>query len=265
MAGLIEVRNALNQTKTTGRTCILCDVYKANTSVCQSKTSKATWRCLDCQENLCEDCYMMHKAFKISRNHKVLEIDGDVGEEEAVKTFNVMNCDDHRGRVLDYYCAECKKVVCVSCFVESHKTHDCKDVNTVDEEFRQMIKSSADQISMLAAELLAKKEKSESKDALLTKIAEREKEILQRSNELKEMIDQHAKGLLSTLDEIKTRRLKEIQAREEEMDRQLIIVESFKRYCDELISKGSASDVSRSKDELLQIAEVIEEDHETYM
>src|SRR6218665_1508319 len=135
MAGLIEVRNALNQTKTTGRTGILCDVYKANTSVCQSKTSKATLRCLDCQENLCEDCYMMHKAFKMSRNHKVLEIDGDVGEE-AVKTLNAMNCDIYRGKILDYYCTECKKVVCVSCFVESHRTHDCKDVNTVEEEFR---------------------------------------------------------------------------------------------------------------------------------
>src|SRR6218665_141269 len=35
IAGLIEVRSALNQTKKTG---ISCDVCKANTSVCQSKT-----------------------------------------------------------------------------------------------------------------------------------------------------------------------------------------------------------------------------------
>jgi len=262
MAGLIEVRSALNQTKTT---VIPCDVCKANTSVCQSKTSKATLRCMDCQENLCEDCYNMHKAFRMLRNHKVLKIDSDIGKKEAEKTLSVINCDIHRSKLLDYYCAECKKVVCVSCFVESHRTHDCKDVNTVEGKFRKMIRSSADKISTLAGELLAKKEKSKGKEDFLTRIAERENEILQRSNVLKEMIDEHAKSLLSSLDDMKNRRLKEMQAREDELDRHLIIVESFKRYCNKLISKGSASDICRGKDELLLRAEVIEEDHETYI
>src|SRR6218665_3063701 len=264
MAGMIEVRNALNLSK---MTYIPCDVGLCNTKAdgSESNTSKATLRCLDCRENLCEDCSKLHKAFKVSRNHKVQKIDGEVGEEEATKSFNVMNCDIHRGKVLDYYCAKCKKVVCVSCFVESHKTHDCKDVNTVEEEFRQMIKSSADTMSTLASELLAKKGKSGSTEVLLKKIAETEKAILQRSHELKEMIDKQTKSLLSSLDEIKNRRLKEIEASKDELDRNLVIMESFKRYCDELVSKGSASDVCRGKDELLRRAEVIEEDHETYI
>src|SRR6218665_182502 len=120
MAGMIEVRSTLNRSKMAD---IPCDVGLCNTKAdgSESNTSKATSRCLDCQENLCEDCSKMHKAFKVSRNHKVQKIDGEVGEEEAIKSFNVMNCDIHRGKLLDYYCAECKKVVCVSCFVESHK------------------------------------------------------------------------------------------------------------------------------------------------
>src|SRR6218665_1542174 len=262
MAGMIEVRNALNQSVIA---FITCDACKAKNDGTESKMSKATLRCFDCQENLCEDCSKMHKASKISENHKILNINCGFLEEEAVKTLNVMNCDIHRGKALDYYCADCKKVVCVSCFVESHKAHDCKDVNTVEEEFRQMIKSSADQMSTLATELLAKKEKSESKEDFLTKIAVREKAILERRNELKEMIDQHAKLLLSSLDEIKNRRLKEIQAREDELDIQIMIVESSKRYCDELSLNGSASDVCRGKDEILLRAEVIEEDHEIYI
>src|SRR6218665_3830065 len=115
MAGMIEVRSALNRSKFPD---IPCDVCKTNTGGTESNTSKATSRCLDCQENLCEDCSKMHKAFKVSRNHKVQKINDEVGEEKAIKHFNVMNCDIHRGKVLDYYCAECKKVVCVSCFVE---------------------------------------------------------------------------------------------------------------------------------------------------
>src|SRR6218665_3502406 len=83
MAGMIEVRS------------IPCDVCKTNACGTKSNTSKATSRCLDCQENLCEVCSKMHQAFK-ERNHKVQKIDGEVGEEEAIKMFNVMNCDIHR-------------------------------------------------------------------------------------------------------------------------------------------------------------------------
>src|SRR6218665_3972315 len=59
VAGIIEVRSTLNPSKMAD---IPCDVCKPNTN---SNTSKATSICLDCQENLCEDCSRLHKAFKI--------------------------------------------------------------------------------------------------------------------------------------------------------------------------------------------------------
>src|SRR5688572_20673920 len=92
-----------------------------------------------------------------------------------------------------------------------------------------------------------------------------EREILQISEALKKMIEEHTKSLLSSLEDIKNRHSKEIQTEEDELDRRLSILESFSRYCDELRSKGSASDVCRSKDELLRRADELEEDHETYI
>src|SRR6218665_200587 len=79
------------------------------------------------------------------------------------------------------------------------------------------------------------------------------------------MIDIQTRSLLSSLGEIKNRRLKDIQAREYELDRNLIIVESFKSYCDELSSKGSASDICRNKDQILFREDELEEDHELYI
>ena len=38
------------------------------------------------------------------------------------------SCTKHIHKSLDHYCAECKKTVCVLCFFESHKLHDCKGV-----------------------------------------------------------------------------------------------------------------------------------------
>src|SRR6218665_3154521 len=81
------------------------------------------------------------------------------------------------------------------------------------------------------------------------------------------MIDNQTKSLLILLDEIKNRHLKELQTEEDEFHRRVTILESFSRYCDELRSKGSASDVCRSKDELhvLRRADELEESHETYV
>src|SRR6218665_1465710 len=259
MTSLIE---ALKHAKMESLTCDMC---KANTEVDAANLPEASVRCLLCQENLCECCLKLHQTFKLMRNHKIAKIGQNIQVEEVVMNLQTMDCYIHRGKVLDYYCTKCKKVVCVSCFVESHRTHDCKDVNTVEGKFRKMIRSSADKISTLAGELLAKKEKSKGKEDFLTRIAERENEILQRSNVLKEMIDEHAKSLLSSLDDMKNRRLNVMEAIEDNLDRHLIIVESFKRYCNKLISKGSASDICRGKDELLLRAEVIEEDNETYI
>lgn len=115
MASIIEVRNALNQSRMAG---IPCDICKENTESPVGKIHEATNRCFVCQENICDSCCKMHKSFKVSKYHEILKIGGDVGEEEsvrknmqeaAVKLSKTMNCDIHRGKALDYYCAECKK------------------------------------------------------------------------------------------------------------------------------------------------------------
>jgi len=259
---MIEVRNALNQSKVAA---IPCDICNATTESPTGKMPEATNLCLVCHENLCESCCKMHKTFKVSKDHEIVKIGDDVPPDVIVKNLQTINCDIHRKKVLDYYCTECKKVVCVSCFVENHRFHDCKDVSTVEEEFRNIIGNSAHVISTLSAEILAKKNKSESREKFLLKMAAREKEILQRSEELKEMIDKQTKSLLSSLEEIKNKHLKDIQTEEDELDRRLTILESFSRYCNELKSNGSASDVCRSKDELLRRANELEEDHEMYI
>jgi len=55
-------------------------------------------------------------------------------------------------------------------------------------------------------------------------LAEREQEILRKSEELKEMIDKQTKSLLNSLDEIKNRHLKEIQTFTEMVNVQTVLV-----------------------------------------
>lgn len=109
-------------------------------------------------------------------------------------------CAKHANKPLDYYCAECKKIVCASCFVENHKLHDCKDVAKVDQEFRKTIKKEPRKMSTYEDEMLSMKRNREKiKADYLKKIVEKENKIHKRSQELKRIIEKHTKLLLDEL------------------------------------------------------------------
>ena len=49
---------------------------------------------------------------------------------------------------------------------------------------------------------------------------------------------------------IKIERLKEIECKRDEFERQCMIVESFKKYCEKMKEKGTACDISRAANDL---------------
>ena len=65
------------------------------------------------------------------------------------------------------------------------------------------------------------------------------------------MIESQRSDLLEKLINYKTERLKAMQTRADECARQSVIMESFKKYIEELIEHGSACDISRCTNDLL--------------
>jgi len=68
--------------------------------------------------------------------------------EEASRVL----CDIHKGEEIKVFCLECKLAICVRCFIKSHKTHDCSDIEEVSGGLRKQAESDADK----ATELLKK-------------------------------------------------------------------------------------------------------------
>ena len=66
------------------------------------------------------------------------------------------------------------------------------------------------------------------------------------------MIEFQSSKLHEELEEFKIARLKEMQTTMDEVEKQLVIVSSFKNYAEELESKGSACDIARSTSNLLE-------------
>jgi len=212
-------------------------------------------------ENLLE----YKSALQMSEDHQMVDrpIGGEV-KSERKQFISRKSCKIHNNNPLNYYCAGCKNIVCKSCF-ERHKLHDCKDVSTVDKEFRQTIQKRTLKISTYMNEMLVKRNNIEKRKAdFLKQIFEEEMKIHERNFELKVMIDRHAQSLLDELSVIKSKHLNEIKTVMEDIDRNFTVLESFEAYCTELISKGSASDICSSADDLMVRADDLERELESF-
>src|SRR6218665_3256933 len=260
MENLLEFRTALQVRSDT----IICDMCNIMNEGKAGEIPKATTRCLECKDNYCESCAKVHRFQKVSKDHQIVNIGSDK-ESERNRLISMKSCTKHTRKLLNYYCAECKKIVCVSCFAEGHKFHNCKEVTTVDEEFRLRIEQKELKISTYVNEMLIERNNNEKRKAdFLTEITVTEKEIYKRNQELKDMIDRHTKSLLDKLSVLKSKQLKEMEMRLEEIDKSCLILSSFVAYCTELRSKGSASDICSSVDQLIVRADELKRDQEKF-
>ena len=261
MENLLECKKTLQM----GSDVIICDMCNIRNEDKPKEMTKATTRCLECQDYYCDSCVKVHQFQKVTKHHQMIKIGSDA-KSETRRLVSMKSCPKHSHNPLNFYCAECKKIVCVSCFVESHKLHDCKDVTTVDEEFRQTIEKKARKISTCVKEMLFMRKRNENrKSDFLKQIDVAGKEIIKRNQELKDMIDRHTKSLLDDLSVRKFKHLKEMETGKEEIERHCTIFESFEAYCSELTSKGSASDICSSVEELIARADDLEKDHESFI
>src|SRR6218665_2048997 len=261
MENLLEFKNALQM----GSATINCDMCNLSNKGTSRQVTKATMRCIECQDYYCDSCVEIHQFQKVSKHHEMVQIGSDM-KSETKRLVSKKFCTKHIEKPFDYYCAECQKIVCVSCFVESHKSHDCKDVTTVDEEFRQIIEKKARKTSAYINDMLLMRNSNEiTRARLMEEIAGTEIKIHKRNQELKDLIDRHTKSLLDELSMIKSRHLKEMETSMEEIDRYCTIMKSFEAYCTELALKGSASDICSSVDKIIGRADDLKIDIEAFI
>ena len=91
--------------------------------------------------------------------------------------------------------------------------------------------------------------------SIMEKVASTQSEISQKYDQMISLLKSHQSQLLEELELFKVRILKERETVKDEMERQFVITESFQRYCQEMINKGTACDISCSAHELHATAE----------
>jgi len=100
---------------------VIAETVRSNEGLCQScyaerRLELAEVRCEHCQERLCDGCGVEHTQKK-----------------HALKSLLEKQCDRHE-RKLELFCVRCQSNVCVVCFLEDHRNHECDTVDKVAEQ-----------------------------------------------------------------------------------------------------------------------------------
>jgi len=242
VANFLQIKE-LSSVESKTSPCEACSGGEGSESEVQNMASVY---CVECQMKLCQNCERAHKAFKATRSHKLIAVGDKINPETLYQSMPSISCDLHVDESLKIYCFDCKLAICIMCYIKSHNGHKCSDVNEVLDEFRKQMTVDVDNIAAGVAkcrEMLEslEKEKNDYSDQV-TKIGI---EITQKAAQLKLMIDVHKEKLMNELSSMKQRRMKEIESLREEIERQLLSMESYKKYVDEVRQKGTACDIAR--------------------
>jgi len=150
---------------------------------------------------------------------------------------------EHPEKLLELFCYDCKTITCVTCYFGKHKTHECSDVKQAAEKFGEQLKSDIDNVSECALECRKN----------LTAVEEKKKNFVENVEATRIEIS----TLLEELNSLKSKGLKEIECWKDEVEKQLMIMEIFKIYSQEIKDKGTACLLSHFAHELHVRAEEI--------
>jgi len=159
------------------KTCEVCST--------EQDAKPATVYCVNCGQLLCQRCSLPHK--KMPGGAHIIR---QIAQPNLLDSGVLARCNKHAEEMAELYCFDCKVNVCARCFADSHKQHRCEKVMAA--AYREVI---------LQIETESRK--------LLDSVKTLKKEVKERGDVVKRVVDGHVKDLLGQLDEIESDALKE--------------------------------------------------------
>jgi len=151
-------------------------------------------------------------------------------------------CKSHKDKPLELYCFDCNTAICMMCFVTTHKLHNCSDINEVADEFRDQMTGDIKQMveAITRCRDMIREEKRKENE-FCSEVNAIEREICDRVEKLKQVIDIEQAKLLNELRSLRGDRIKQINRVVGEIEQHVSSVESLVEYTEQIRNQGTAS------------------------
>lgn len=207
-------------------------------------------RCLECDQNLCENCSKTHLKMTSSKEHHLMAVnfpDIHLSPEVTTKVF----CDKHKSEELTLYCKPCDDPICLRCKVTSHENHSTMDLSDVAKEARELLGSKL----------------SEAKGFLpllhehLSDVNQYEEQLTQTKQDISKSISERASDLIARVDKISSYMLSDVEVEfrvevsQIDFQRRAIgkagkVLASQVHAANQVVNFGSDAEITRNKESL---------------
>ena len=160
---------ALEDSRVKAQKCNACD-----------ENNPATSYCFICQGFMCASCFESHQRFKTTRGHHTVLIDKLQVQDvhELIQRPVICSQQYHEDQPLEFYCEDCKVLICLKCSIVSHNQHLVTDTQKAAEEQKVQMSEA---VGKLKAEILLYeneiKKQTELKDQNISDIMNAEKKM----------------------------------------------------------------------------------------
>ena len=113
----------------------------------------ATCYCFVCQDFLCTSCFEAHQRLKASRGHRNVLMDKLQAQDVQELIHRPVMCSQqyHEDQPLEFYCEDCKVLICHKCTVVSHDRHSKTDTKKAAQEQKMQM---SDAVAKVKAEMV---------------------------------------------------------------------------------------------------------------
>ena len=261
---LSEARS-VSRAETRNTPCSICNpsidrvASSATTDLASSDSSsstvvgfknQATVYCVVCQQYMCKGCAKIHGNLTSSRSHQVVSLESQPEVEHLLRRTE-SRCDHHPDKEIEIYCKDCQTAFCSTCFISEHNKHNCVGVNEIADDLKRQIATDIYRIETLQSEISMRAHHVEIQMISFQESVDKaERDIVHRGKKLRRLVDKRVQTLLQELAAEKSIKQKEIEYTKDELQAQKFILESFRRYSQEILNKGAPSDIARVANDL---------------
>ena len=201
---------ALEDSRVKSQKCNACD-----------ENNPATSYCFVCQSFMCASCFPYHQRFKATRGHRTALIDKLQAQDVQELIERPVKCSQqyHEDQTLEFYCEDCKVLICLKCSIVSHNRHLVRDTQKAAPEQKMQMTEA---VAKLKAEILLYeneiKKQTELKDKNVTDIMNAEKKMTDSVEEWIRDLREHEKKMKQKFREIYEAEQKQHETRLENLE-----------------------------------------------
>ena len=218
----------------TGDLPTMCDVCTLMENI-EIGVTEAVAYCVECQQNYCAECTRLHVKMISSKDHKPVRI-GELKPEDWVTSMKRC-CNDHPTNEVELCCQDCNFLGCSEC-LDKHPRHKCCAIEDIVTESEEKLKGASEKMSMMKNTVNCRLEDIKTKLKLLSaKKNSTQKAILQRGDDLKNKIEEHAKNLAKGSEKLISYEIEDLKRKKEELEEQLKAIESSEKLTEKVLGE----------------------------